>query len=236
MSKNQTYMPFFYDWCMPFSALDGEDCKKLLLAMVDYHQNGGKIPTFSGMAGMAASFVFPQLERARDVSVSRAMSGAKGGKANQSKTKQTEATNTNTITNTNTSTNTNTNTNTNTSPDPHWDRESRFAAFWERYPKKQNKVLAKTAWEKIDPDDALLQRILSAIDRQKQWPSWQTEEGRYIPSPSSWLNQRRWEDERTQLPPPQMRGMQSSIDSIEDFAQAAIRRSLAEAGKVWEDP
>ena len=223
MTKKQSFMPFFYDWCQPFSALSGEECKELLLAMVDFHQNGGEIPQFSGMAGMAASFIFPQIERARAASVQRAENGAKGGKANGSKSKQTEATNTstNTITNTNAITNTNTNT------DPAGDRERRFAVFWERYPKKENKVAARKAWDKLDPDTFLLDAMLTAIDRQMRSSAWTAEGGRSIPSPTSWLSQRRWEDEVTSLPP--NHGEMASTFDANEFAEAAIRHALGKA-------
>ena len=56
MAKENTFMPFFYDWCEPFEALSGEECQQLLLAMVRYHKDGTEPPTFSGMTCMAASF------------------------------------------------------------------------------------------------------------------------------------------------------------------------------------
>ncbi len=87
MANKQCFMPFFYDWVKPLSALNKEDCAELILAMVNYHENGGEIPEFTGMTGIAANFIFPQLERAREVSNLRADSGAKGGKANRSKRK-----------------------------------------------------------------------------------------------------------------------------------------------------
>ena len=39
--------------------------------------------------------------------------------------------------------------------------------------------------------------ILSALSRQKQTPQWTKDNGQYIPNASTWLNQRRWEDEVT---------------------------------------
>ena len=42
-----------------------------------------------------------------------------------------------------------------------------------------------------------LDRLLSALERQRASPQWQRENGRYIPHPVTWLRQGRWEDEPT---------------------------------------
>jgi hypothetical protein len=48
---------------------------------------------------------------------------------------------------------------------------------------------------KLKPDRALLDRMLEAIDRQKQTRAWLKDNGQFIPHPASWLNNRQWEDE-----------------------------------------
>ena len=70
--------------------------------------------------------------------------------------------------------------------------ESRFAAFWSVYPKKEAKLDAKKAWAKLNPDAALLETILSAIEQRKKSDTWQRG---FIPNPATWINGRRWEDE-----------------------------------------
>jgi len=70
-----------------------------------------------------------------------------------------------------------------------------FSSFWEIYPKKRDKLKARTAWDKIKPDTKLTQQILSAVSLQKKTKDWTKEDGRYIPMPTTWLNGRRWEDE-----------------------------------------
>lgn len=72
---------FFYDWKVAFEALSGEDCKALLLAMLDYKQNGVQPPAFEGGAKIAASFVFPAIDR----SIKCSSSGRSGGEATQKK-------------------------------------------------------------------------------------------------------------------------------------------------------
>lgn len=73
--------------------------------------------------------------------------------------------------------------------------DDRFDRFWKLYPVKKAKQAALKAWKKINPDETLLQTILSAVEAQKKWDSWTKENGKYIPYPATWLNQGRWEDE-----------------------------------------
>lgn len=71
-----------------------------------------------------------------------------------------------------------------------------FEAFWTAFPRKTAKPEAVKAWSKLDPDDPLQAALLKAVDRQRRWPSWTKDGGQFIPHPSTWLNQRRWEDEQ----------------------------------------
>ena len=67
-----------------------------------------------------------------------------------------------------------------------------FDRFWAAYPRKVGKGAAERSFERIRPDAALLDRMLRAIESQRQSDTWQRG---YIPNPATWLNQRRWEDE-----------------------------------------
>lgn len=69
-----------------------------------------------------------------------------------------------------------------------------FAAFWAAYPRKVAKPAAMAAFDKIDPDDTLFAAMLAALEVQKRSPKWTKDNGEYITHPSTWLNQRRWED------------------------------------------
>lgn len=73
--------------------------------------------------------------------------------------------------------------------------EKSFNEFWSAYPKKTAKAQALKAWQKIKPDDELVQKILSALERHKRSAQWLKDNGQYIPYPASWLNGKRWEDE-----------------------------------------
>ena len=69
-----------------------------------------------------------------------------------------------------------------------------FAQFWNAYPRKRGKGAAFKAWRKAKgkPDAAKLVQI---VEHYALSPDWSREEGRFIPYPATWLNERRWEDE-----------------------------------------
>jgi CheY-like chemotaxis protein len=70
-----------------------------------------------------------------------------------------------------------------------------FEHFWKAYPKKVSKAQALKAFRKLDPDYALLDAMLDAIDQQKYTEQWAKNDGQYIPYPATWLAGRRWEDQ-----------------------------------------
>lgn len=67
-----------------------------------------------------------------------------------------------------------------------------FAHFWEIYPRKTGKLKALQSWNKINPDDQLLERIYFAVIEQSKSEQWR--DPQYIPYPATWLNQGRWDD------------------------------------------
>jgi len=86
-------------------------------------------------------------------------------------------------------------TNNNTIDNNTKDNRELFNQFWEAYPNKKGKVVARKAFEKLNTDKSLLQAILKGIERYKKTRQWMKDNGDYIPNPSTFLNQRRWEDE-----------------------------------------
>lgn len=70
-----------------------------------------------------------------------------------------------------------------------------FDQFWKAYPRKVAKPEAMKAFVRIKPDAELMQQIMSALERAKASRDWQKDDGQFIPYPSTWLNQARWEDE-----------------------------------------
>lgn len=71
--------------------------------------------------------------------------------------------------------------------------KSDFENFWASYPKKVGKEAARKAFGKVR--GVSLETMLSALERQKRSEQWTKNGGQFIPNPSTWLNQGRWDDE-----------------------------------------
>jgi DNA-binding PadR family transcriptional regulator len=95
--------------------------------------------------------------------------------------------------------NTITETNTNTNIEKKQQRKESesdelFEKFWKAYPNKVAKKYAKSFFIKLKPTEELVERMIKAIEEQKNTEKWRKDNGQYIPNPSTWLNQGRWED------------------------------------------
>ena len=69
----------------------------------------------------------------------------------------------------------------------------RFQDFWSRYPRKEGKAKAEKAWKsgKLDAHaDLIIADVTARVDDRATWT-----DPRFIPHPTTYLNQRRWEDE-----------------------------------------
>lgn len=75
-----------------------------------------------------------------------------------------------------------------------------FAEFWTAYPKKVGKDAAQKAFEKRKVDEKTLADMLSALEAQKLSDDWKKENGKFIPHPTTWLNQGRWKDGEEEEP------------------------------------
>ena len=80
-------------------------------------------------------------------------------------------------------------------PTPKGDCADGFEEFWEAYPKKVSKPSAKKAWARLNADRPMVAAILADITRRKSSKEWTPERMQYVPHPSTYLNNRRWEDE-----------------------------------------
>ena len=185
------FLPIFLDFNETTQDLNDEQCGRLVRALVDYAN--GTERELSGMELMAFRFLKGSIDRNARLSAIRSEAGSKGGrpKANESKTNQTKAKESkqkqNDINNDN-----DINNKINNDNDI---KESRFARFWSVYPRHVAKPNARKAFDKINPDDGLLETMIQAIEQQKRSDQWTRDNGQYIPHPATWLNQRRWEDE-----------------------------------------
>jgi phage replication O-like protein O len=73
---------------------------------------------------------------------------------------------------------------------------SNFISFWTAYPKKVGKGAAFKAYQNIKTPRPSLSIILKSIESQNKTEQWQNKQ--FIPHPSTWINERRWEDELDQ--------------------------------------
>jgi len=77
-------------------------------------------------------------------------------------------------------------------------RAGYFDEFWKAYPNKVGKDAARKAFDKRKATRELLDLMLSAVGLQRQSKKWTDDGGKYIPHPSTWLNEGRWMDEGIQ--------------------------------------
>ena len=76
--------------------------------------------------------------------------------------------------------------------------QQQFEQFWKEYPKKAAKQYALKAWNHIKPDGELFEKMLKALQEQKQSEQWRQDNGKYIPNPATWLSGGYWENEPMQ--------------------------------------
>jgi hypothetical protein len=77
---------------------------------------------------------------------------------------------------------------------PQYDAHPGFLRFWSVWPKKHAKEEALAVWVKLDPDDALTDRIIQTV-REHLATDWAGKDPQYIKNPDAWLRRKRWEDE-----------------------------------------
>ena len=70
-----------------------------------------------------------------------------------------------------------------------------FLEFWKEYPKKVGKGDAFKKWKKAKLTNTDKTDIMNALNWQKKSDRWRNDYGRFIPNPSTYISQRRWEDE-----------------------------------------
>lgn len=79
---------------------------------------------------------------------------------------------------------------------PQNTNDENFELFWKAYPNKVGKAAARKAFDKVKISVDVL---VAAIEKQKTWSRWTNEGGRFIPNPTTWLNQGQWENEPPQI-------------------------------------
>lgn len=256
MANNKGFV-FFYDWKKPLAKIPPKEFKELILAMIEYAESGTMPEEISPKAEIAADFVFSSIKRGTELSKKRSMAGKAGNAtrwndeessqtiASYRKSSQTIANDSDVIdaesqaiaTKQNKINTKQNKDNTILPPNPpqggqgEGARDELFERFWEEYPKKVKRAEAEEAWKAIAPDEALLERMLSAISTQKADEGWRREGGRYIPLPANWLRNRRWEDVPVVQTTPHAE--QSGTFDTDDFFLEALKRTYGEEVPKW---
>lgn len=72
-------------------------------------------------------------------------------------------------------------------------KEMWFESFWEIYPKHQDKKKAKQKFLKACTNEKEYKAIMDGL--RNVLPVWAKKDNKYIPMPTTWLNDERWNDE-----------------------------------------
>lgn len=70
-----------------------------------------------------------------------------------------------------------------------------FDTWWAAYPKKVAKRLARKKFNDLAKEMPPLDQMLAILEMQKRSKAWLKNDGEFIPHPTTYLNQGRWEDE-----------------------------------------
>lgn len=105
------------------------------------------------------------------------------------------------------------------------DGSAAFEAWWRAYPKKVGKDAADKAYASAVRGGVTDGALLWAVQRQS-WPA----DRKYIPNPSTWLNQGRWKDDPDATAPSQVEpsGKQSRSEILAQHAERIEARRRAE--------
>lgn len=179
-----------------FAKLSMEERGQLITAILDY-ESGEDVGELSPLVELAFSFIKDDLdynaERYEKKCETNRQNGAKGGRPKGTKKEEAPS-----------SPNDEDATDTQSQPaepaepaePPEQEKPANdFERFWEAYPKKVRKAAARRSWKAIKPDEDLTQTILKAIELAKASPQWTKSGGRFIPDPSRWIEEKRWEDQ-----------------------------------------
>lgn len=73
-----------------------------------------------------------------------------------------------------------------------------FEKWYSQYPNKKARGAAEKAWEKLKPDEKMVDDMVIALQIQKRWRIEAGKAGEFVPPwkmPATWLNGKCWLDE-----------------------------------------
>lgn len=176
MSKE--YVPIFFDWLETTQDLTAEEKGNLIDAVVSYASGEEYEHYLTGSCKIAFRFLKGQVDRNAAISEARSKAGAIKKEQNESNEIKDDQKRAKEI-----------------KEKQKKETSKLFDQFWSAYPRHEAKATAQKAFDKCNPTEELLQKMLLAIVKQKKSAQWQEDGGKYIPHPATWLNQKRWEDE-----------------------------------------
>lgn len=197
-SMARSFLKVYLDFDERTDELSDNEKGRLLLAMYRYAKTGQK-PVLNGNERFLFSAFKGDIDRDIAAYNTKVANGNMGGRPSNEKPKETE----NNLTKPNeTEDNLNLkNKNKKKNEDIRVSKETQnahakaFETFWAAYPRHTGKQNAQKAFDKLKPNDDLLEIMLSSINAWKLSDQWTKDGGQYIPHPATWLNGRRWEDE-----------------------------------------
>lgn len=76
------------------------------------------------------------------------------------------------------------------------ENEKQFETFWNLYPRKINKKKSKQIFLSLSKkSDFDLSFVMSQLKKQTEQQGWIKENGKWVPHPTTWLNNEKWNDE-----------------------------------------
>jgi len=187
------YIPIYLDWTETTQDLLDEEKGRLIDACILYITGGDYESKLIGSEKIAFRFMKGQIDRNAAISEVR----SKAGSNKRDQTTPNDIKNEQTISNDIKIEQNESKASKKEKRLAKADTAMRFIRFWAVYPRKQAKQLAVKAFEKLNPDDQLVETMIQAVVRQSKTEQWKKDGGQFIPMPSTWINQRRWEDEVT---------------------------------------
>ena len=98
------------------------------------------------------------------------------------------------------------------------DWSAEFESFWKEYPehRKDNRYRSESAWSGVRTLLPPLGEVLGALAAFKSSKKWREEQGKFVPSPHVWLEERRWQDAPAYSPKPKQ-APRSEVDESDAF-------------------
>lgn len=103
--------------------------------------------------------------------------------------------------------------------EPTTEQIAMFETFWKAYPRRVAKDKALLAFVKTNPTHDKTDAMVRAIESQSKTEEWTPDRMRYVPHPTTWLNQKRWTDETAGKKPSSAQDTRSGIADESFFAQ-----------------